>query len=134
MQNPPVSRSDTNGSNATEVRLARRRALQIAQEGKPQHCGLKEQTCRGPPSQNPFRFAPRSVLASTLNAIAQARVTLPLRQGHLRAVCGPRQEERGLNSAVLKMMHSRRAGGRQRAPEALHQAVLPADGASPSLE
>ena len=39
--------------------------------------------------------------ARTLNVTGQYRVTLSLRKEHLRAVCGPRQEERGLKS-VLK--------------------------------
>ena len=48
----------------------------------------------GPPSPK-ASFASRPVLASALNATVQSRVTLSLRKEHLRAGCGPQQEEKG---------------------------------------
>ena len=50
--------------------------------------------------QCPFRVL--ACAARTLNATGQSRVTLSLRQEHLRAVCGPCQEERSLTSALKK--------------------------------
>ena len=47
----------------------------------------------------PAPFASRSVLASPLNATGQSRVTLLLQKEHLRVVCVPCQEERGLTFA-----------------------------------
>ena len=50
-----------------------------------------------PAKQTPsfFLFASRSVLARTLNATGQSRVTLSLRQAHLRASCGSRLGGKG---------------------------------------
>ena len=45
------------------------------------------------PVQSSFRVS--LCAARTLNATGQCRVTLSLRQEHLRAGCGPRQEESG---------------------------------------
>ena len=50
----------------------------------------------GSSSRKPLSFASWSVLDSALNATDQSRVTLSLRQEHVRAACGSRQEERGL--------------------------------------
>ena len=50
--------------------------------------------------------APWSVLASTLNAAGQPRVTLLLRQARVRAACGPRQEERGLKPARKRRLQA----------------------------
>ena len=55
-------------------------------------------TCGGArPADSPFR-APLCA-ARTLNAKGQSRATLSLQQDHLRAGCGPRQEERSLTCA-----------------------------------
>ena len=58
---------------------------------------------RRTPTQDPSTdLADESVsvcAARTLNVNGQSRVTLSLQQEHSRAACGPRQEERGLNTA-----------------------------------
>ena len=53
--------------------------------------GARDQ--RRPRPSSPFRVP--VFAACTLNATGQSRVTLSLRKGHLRVVCGRRQEERG---------------------------------------
>ena len=51
----------------------------------------------GRPVQSTIRAPVRA--ARALNATGRSRVTLSLLQEHLRAVCGPRQEERSLTFA-----------------------------------
>ena len=61
----------------------------------PRHYYASDDPAR--PEQNP-----RPALAArTLNATGQCRVTLSLQQEHLRAACGPCQEERSLTFAQI---------------------------------
>ena len=75
--------------------------------------GLKEARIRPGPSR-PFRVS--VCAARALNVTGQCRVTLSLQWEHLRAVCGPGQEERGLifarNYALSQTPRPRRAGRR----------------------
>ena len=57
----------------------------------------------GWPLRSPFRVS--VCAAHSLNATGQSRVTLSLRQEHLRAVRGPCQEERSLTSAQKRPSH-----------------------------
>ena len=76
----------------------------------------------------PF-FVPRSVRRALLNAAGQARVALALRQGHLRAACGPRQEERALRSGLNTVPAGRTKGAlhaKPGAPREVRPAPTPA--------
>ena len=63
------------------------------------------QYLRGPSSQDPsFFFRSLVHAARTLNATGQSRVTLSLRQEHLRAARGLRQEESGPETCPKTML------------------------------
>ena len=73
-------------------------ALQLERQlplGRRQHDGHGAHRSLRPVERN---FSVPLFAACTLNATGQSRVILSLRKEHLRAICGPRQEERALKS------------------------------------